>query len=319
MKKKVFHIVLPVFALIALIFSITYVILIRPSEISIRPPIIPVSTGTQIENHILAVSATGIIESASGNIEIGTHLSGIVDKVYVKVGDLVDKNTPFFKIDTTEFHADQLVKEAQVQIAQAELDNAVSRLKPYKSIRYKEAIAMEDLITRQNELTKAQARLKEAKANLNKANKYLVLSTVTSPINGEILQVNIHPGEFAQAGNLQKPLMIIGNTKYLNVRVDVDEYNLGKLHQDPIVLIYPTGYHRTQLHGKLLRIEPLLKPRKNISGTGDEIIDTRVLELIIQIEEKKPNVFIGQQVNVVIKSDSRKPLLSISFQPSNHE
>jgi len=42
-------------------------------------------------------------------------------------------------------------------------------------------------------------------------------------VNGDVLQVNIRPGEYAQASNLNAPLLVIGNLDKVHVRVDIDE------------------------------------------------------------------------------------------------
>jgi multidrug resistance efflux pump len=47
--------------------------------------------------------------------------------------------------------------------------------------------------------------------------------TIRAPAAGEILKVDVRAGEYAQAGVLPKPLIVMGDTTTLNVRADVDE------------------------------------------------------------------------------------------------
>jgi multidrug resistance efflux pump len=48
-------------------------------------------------------------------------------------------------------------------------------------------------------------------------------STVRSPIDAEVLQVKLRVGEFAPAAPTSAPLVLLGRSKPLHVRVDVDE------------------------------------------------------------------------------------------------
>ncbi len=96
-------------------------------------------------------------------------------------------------------------------------------------MRDKAAISKEELSRRRFDLKINQALVEEAKANLQDAQAHLSLHTVVSPIKGEILQVDIRQGEFAQAGQLNvDPLMRLGDTSYLHARIDVDEFDINK-------------------------------------------------------------------------------------------
>ena len=53
--------------------------------------------------------------------------------------------------------------------------------------------------------------------------------TVTAPITGEILQCKVRVGEYAQAGPLAQPLMLMGDTSHLNVRADIDEQDAWRV------------------------------------------------------------------------------------------
>jgi hypothetical protein len=56
--------------------------------------------------------------------------------------------------------------------------------------------------------------------------------TIRTSVDGQVLQVKIRGGEFAQAGALQTPLILLGNVDWLHVRVDIDENNTWRIHSD---------------------------------------------------------------------------------------
>ena len=56
--------------------------------------------------------------------------------------------------------------------------------------------------------------------------------TVRSPIDGQVLQVKIHLGEYAPLGELATPLMLVGDVHKLVVRTDVDENDAWRVPRD---------------------------------------------------------------------------------------
>src|SRR5262249_4874676 len=94
------------------------------------------------------LAGTGLVESDTENIAIGSHHSGVVGEVLVKVGDKVAKGkTPLFRLDDRQLLAELDMRKANLKSAQAQL----SKLRA---------------LPRTEEVPPAAARLKEAEANL---------------------------------------------------------------------------------------------------------------------------------------------------------
>src|SRR5258705_10527279 len=75
------------------------------------------------------------------------------------------------------------------------------------------------------------AAIEQARASLKLAQTDLELRTVSAPIDGEVLRVNINPGEFALAGATAQPLIVMGRTDPMHVRIDVDEADIARYRQ----------------------------------------------------------------------------------------
>ena len=95
-----------------------------------------------------------------------------------------------------------------------------------------------------------------------------------------MLQVNLRLGEFAQAGPLSTPLMLLGNVDELHVRVDVDENDAWRVGRDAAATAYVRGNPSIKHASKLVRIEPYVIPKKSLTGDSTERVDTRVLQVI---------------------------------------
>ena len=110
------NLLLPVVALAMLIFGANH-ILTRQREIPQVPP--PMAPATSPYLH--RVAGAGLVEAATENIAIGTHLPGIVDRVLVKVGQHVRPLEPLFELDTRQVRAEFSGEEARLVSARAEL------------------------------------------------------------------------------------------------------------------------------------------------------------------------------------------------------
>ena len=122
-----------------------------------------------------------------------------------------------------------------------------------------------------------------------------------SPIEGEVLQVNIRAGEFAQAGALSTPLMIIGNLEQLHVRVDIDENDAWRFDKKSKAVAYLRGNRDFKVELELAYLEPFVIPKKSLTGDSTERVDTRVLQALYSFDRKQLPIYIGQQMDVFIE------------------
>src|SRR5262249_45070795 len=139
--------------------------------------------------------------------------------------------------------------EAKVREAEATLKDAQNQQRLIESVEDKRAIREEDVLRRREAANAAAARLDAAHAalgllkagtwvdDLNVARAEVANAesqvhrveadidrlTMRAPIEGEILQLNVRLGEYAQAGQLPKPLIVMGEVGELHVRADIDE------------------------------------------------------------------------------------------------
>jgi multidrug resistance efflux pump len=194
----------------------------------------------------------------------------------------------------------------------------------------KRAVSEEDLGKRRFAYLAAKARLAEAKAELDKlkagtwsldqdvqraqvdaaqaevegTQTEIDRLTVRAPVAGEILQRNVRPGEFAMAGPVtDRPLIMLGNTEVLHVRVDVDENDAWR--------VTPGARARATLRGNsalgadltFVRVEPYVIPKRSLTGESTERVDTRVLQVLYSFPRSGLNAYVGQLVDVNIEAE----------------
>jgi len=260
------------------------------------------------------IAGAGIVESKSRNIAIGTPLPGIVNTVPVKVGDQVEAGTVLFGLDDRDTRAELAAKQADLAKAQAEVSIAKATLiesrtlsELAESVTDRRAISKEELLKRHNTLAVAKAQLESALAQVKQAKAGLAITKTTlerliirAPIDGEVLQINIRPGEFAQIGPLEQPLLVLGNLEQFHVRVDIDENDAWRFDRNSKAVAYLRGNRDFRADLVLAYIEPFVIPKKSLTGDSTERVDTRVLQALYSFERSQLPVYVGQQMDVFI-------------------
>jgi HlyD family secretion protein len=262
------------------------------------------------------IAGAGIIEARSRNIGIGTPLPGIVKNLSVKVGDRIKAGTVLFSLDDRDAlaqlgvrRADLVRAKAGVMEAEASLTDARTLLRLAESVTDRRAISTEELDRRRNAVLIAKARLDGARAEVEQAESQVAAAATTldrlvvkAPVDGEVLQVNIRPGEFAQAGNLNTPLLVMGNLDQLHVRVDIDENDAWRFRPEGKAVAYLRGNREFSTDLTLAYVEPYVIPKRSLTGDSTERVDMRVLQALYRFDRSKLHAYVGQQVDVFIEA-----------------
>jgi len=303
--------ILPLIALGALTFGIISVVRSQPRQESTVPPSPPA-----VSPYSHTVAAVGLIEASTENIAIGTPLSDVVTEVLVTVGQKVKTRDPLFRLDDRQRQADLAAREADLRVAETQvkvdvalLDDVCHQLKFAESLTDKSAISAEDLTKRHSAVETAQARLDAAKAQVTSAAAQVKMaeteiarSVVRAPVDGQVLQVKIHPGEFAPAGVTATPLILLGQLEPLNIRVDVDEHEAWRVQPQAKASAAVRGNSNLKTSLTFVRFEPFVLPKKSLTGDSTERVDTRVLQVIYRVENNSLQLFVGQQMDVFIEA-----------------
>jgi len=149
----------------------------------------------------------------------------------------------------------------------------------------------------------SKAALARAEAEVAKIEVELDRLVVRALVSGRVLQVNVRPGEFVGTPANQ-PLVILGNTDKLHVRVDIDEYDIPRFHSGLKAVAVPRGNLQEKYELDFVRVEPFVVPKKSLTGDTTERVDTRVLQVIYEFDPSgRPPLFVGQQVEVFIDTE----------------
>jgi multidrug efflux pump subunit AcrA (membrane-fusion protein) len=220
--------------------------------------------------------------------------------VYVKVVDHVVQGAPLFTLDERDVDAQIKTLKASLESSKIQLKDAVSQFSLVKNMEDSPAVSRDDFNRRKYAAEFASKRLEEAQFLLDQAQTTKERLTIKAPISGEILYLNVRPGELAVASNLSDPLMSMGDMSALHVRVEIDEENASLIDSKSPAIGMNRSDTKTEIPLEFVRFEPYVKPKKNLAAAGQRV-DTRVLQIIYRIGHLKRSPFVGQQMDVFIQ------------------
>jgi len=166
------------------------------------------------------------------------------------------------------------------------------------------ALALLDAGAWEPELAAAQADVDAAQARARQAEVNLERLTVRAPVAGELLQVKLRAGEYAPAGVLATPLMLLGNVDTLHVRVDVDENDSWRVRPGGKAVASARGNKDLAVELTFVRTEPYIIPKRSLTGESTERVDTRVLQVLYAFRRGDLPLYVGQQMDVFIEAPS---------------
>lgn len=134
-------------------------------------------------------------------VEIRSRVSGYLESVHFRDGQMVKKGDLLFVIDPRPFEAAVASTQAAVAQASAKVDLAGKELARAAELRRSDAVSVSTLDTRQQELKVAAAGLEVAKAQLRATQLDLDFTRVTAPVGGRISKREVSVGNLVSGGS----------------------------------------------------------------------------------------------------------------------
>ena len=307
------RLVLLIFAVLSVAYATFSVMRTHPRRVKSDPP-----TAPPVSQFERTVAGVGLIESSTENVAIGTQLPGVVAKVFVAAGRQVKEGDPLFELDARHLVAELAVRQAALTSAEAKVATAENALADAQD-QYDRAVALrkskvsssDEFARRDFARKSAEARLREARAEVASASAQMHAteidikrSTVRAPMDADVLQVKVRAGEFAPAGQTPTPLLTLGKLRPFHLRVDIDEHEAWRFRPTAPAVAQLRGNPHIKTPLKFVRTEPLVIPKRSLTGDSTERVDTRVLQVIYEVGQGSVPLFTGQQMDVFIEAAS---------------
>jgi RND family efflux transporter MFP subunit len=170
-------------------------------------------------------------------VTIAPDVSGLVSEVMVHDNQTVKRGDILFRIDPDRFELALAQADAAVASRKAQMDEAARESARYEQLS-QISVSKETQEQRQANAEATAAAYRQALADRAVAQLNLKRSAVTSPVDGEVTNVLLEPGDYVTTG---KGVMALVDSATLRIEGYFEETKLPKIHKGDRVQVRLMG------------------------------------------------------------------------------
>ncbi|MGJ8663457.1 MAG: efflux RND transporter periplasmic adaptor subunit [Marinicella sp.] len=203
------------------------------------------------------VLATGVVRPAVGaEINVGSRISGKVNKLPVKIGDRIEQGDVLAELDDSALVAEIEQLKANIQLVKPNIASAQSAYTRQQKITAKGWGSEADLELAERDLQVALAQLEVYQSQIKSAEITLSYATIEAPISGTIANVNTREGETVAADFSAPTFVTIIDLEQLEVHAYVDETDIGQIYIGQQANFDVDTYPGLSLTARVVSIQP---------------------------------------------------------------
>ncbi len=178
-----------------------------------------------------SITATGTVKPVT-EVEVGTQVSGIIDKLYADYNTEVKKGQLIAEMDRVTLNSELQSAQAQYSSAKADFEYQTKLYERNVALHDKQLISDQDFEQYEYNYLNAKSQLQNTEASLAKARRNLSYATITSPIDGVVISREVEEGQTVAAGFETPCLFVIAaDMTQMEVVADVDEADIGGVQE----------------------------------------------------------------------------------------
>ena len=178
-------------------------------------------------NITTSITATGTIEPVT-KVEVGTQVSGIIDKIYVDYNSVVRRGDVIAELDKTNLLSELASAQSNLANAQSTLTYQTANYNRYKTLYQKGLVSANDYENARMTYEQARQQIVVQQQNVKKARTNLGYATITAPIDGVVLSKEVEEGQTVASAMTTPTLFIIAkDLTDMRVIADIDEADIG--------------------------------------------------------------------------------------------
>ncbi len=211
-----------------------------------------------------SVTATGTIEPVT-TVEVGTQVSGIIDKIYVDYNSNVTKGQVIAELDKTNLLSELSNAKSNMANAQSNLKYQQANYNRQKTLFDKGLIAANDFEQARLSYEQARQQLSIEEQNVAKAQTNLGYATIVAPIDGVVLSKQVEEGQTVAAAMTTPTLFNIAqDLTDMRVIADVDEADIGVVREGQNVTFTVDAYPDDVFHGTVTQVRQEATTESNV-------------------------------------------------------
>lgn len=199
------------------------------------------------------VTATGTVESVT-QVDVGTQVTGIIDKLYADYNSIVKKGELIAEIEKTVLQADLTSAEANVESARVTYEYNLTNYNRDKALHDKNLISDYEFQTSTKELKVSKEAYDKAQADKVRAAKNLNYAEIYSPIDGIVISREVEVGQTVVSNMNVANLYTIANLDDMQVIGNVDEADIGQVKVGQRVTFSVDAYPDDTFEGSVTQV-----------------------------------------------------------------
>ena len=206
----------------------------------------------------IIVSSTGTL-AAVETVEIGTQVSGTIEKLLTDYNGQVKKGQILVVLDQALFNASVSNAKAGVLKAQAEREQAEAEFERNAPLFDKGYISAQEFLPITTAVDTTKAAQQSAEASLEQARINLEHTVIRSPINGTVIDRSVDAGQTVAASLSTPTLFLIAeDLAQMQIETQVDETDIGQIRQGQQVRFEVQSYPDSIFTGTVrqIRLQP---------------------------------------------------------------
>lgn len=204
------------------------------------------------------VLATGVVRPMVGaEVRVGSRVSGVLERLYVTVGDRVKSGQLLAQLDAAELVA--RVKQAEAALANARAEHAYAAQEHARAVELerKQIVPAAEMAAMKRQLDVTAAQVRQADADLESARIQLGYTKIHAPIGGVVAEVATQVGETVAASFTSPTFVTIIDLDRLEVWAYVDETDIGRVEVGQRVIFTVDTYADAEFEGTVTAVRPM--------------------------------------------------------------
>ncbi|HEX8410167.1 MAG TPA: efflux RND transporter periplasmic adaptor subunit [Thermoanaerobaculia bacterium] len=209
------------------------------------------------------VKSTGVIKPMVGaEVRVGSRVSGVVRRLFVRIGDRVEKGQLLAELDDRDLVSRRREALAALNLARANLSYARADLARKRDLR--DLLSPSELDVAQRAFAVAEQQTAGAQAALEAATTQLGYARIAAPIAGVVASIATQEGETVAASFAAPTFVTLLDLERLEVWAYVDETDIGRIRPGLPARFTVDTYGGEEFTGRVTAIYPKPEIRDNV-------------------------------------------------------
>ena len=239
----------------------------------------------------VTVSATGNL-TPTKQVNVGSEVSGLIEKVYFGNNDKVAKGQPLASLDLSRLNDALNQSQAALQAAEASVQQAKATVQQTQAALARDEqvfklsdgkvpsqvemdTARADYARAVANVASAEAQVAQQRANVSTNKTNLAKGTVYAPVTGVVLSRQVEPGQTVAAQfNVATLFTIAEDLSRMKLEVKVDEADVGELKEGAPAVFSVDAYPGRSFPATVMRVDVGANATPQVNSAGTTVSST---------------------------------------------